>query len=91
MMTAQQARIAVYGAGAMGTVLGAFLTKGGLNNVHLITRNKAHVDGLNKRGATIVCEAENREITVKVSALLPTHIRSRYDVIFLMTKRSMLK
>ncbi len=84
--TAKNAKIAVYGAGAMGTVLGALLTKGGLN-VDLITRNQDHVEGLKKEGATIVCEAENREITVKVSALLPTQMRSRYDVIFLMTKQ----
>ena len=38
-MRAQEAKIAIYGAGAMGTVLGAFLTKGGLP-VHLISRNK---------------------------------------------------
>ena len=38
-------KIAIYGAGAMGTVLGALLTKGGAN-VDVITRNEAHVCGL---------------------------------------------
>ena len=79
--TAKNAKIAVYGAGAMGTVLGALLTKGGLS-VDLITRNQDHVDGLKKEGATIVCEAENREFTVKVSALLPNEMDKKYDVIF---------
>ena len=56
-MRAQEAKIAVYGAGALGTILGALLTKGGLKNVDLITRNKAHVEGMKTQGATIVCEA----------------------------------
>lgn len=87
MRTCEELKIAVYGAGAMGTVLGAFLTKGGLNNVHLITRNKAHVDGLNKQGATIVCEAENTEEVIPVKAFTPSQILEKYDVVFLMTKQ----
>ena len=86
-MKAEQAKIAIYGAGAMGTVLGAFLTLGGLKNVHLITRNQAHVDGLNKHGAQIVCEAENNTLTVPVTALTPSQMQEKYDVIFLMTKQ----
>ena len=42
-MTAENTKIAIYGAGAMGTVLGTLLTLGGLKNVHLITRNEKHV------------------------------------------------
>ena len=86
-MTAEQAKIAVYGAGAMGTTLGALLTLGGLKNVHLITRNQAHVNGLNEQGAQIVCEAEKNQLTVPVSALLPEQMGEEYDVIFLMTKQ----
>ena len=84
---ATSAKIAIYGAGAMGTVLGALLTKGGLENVHLITRNAQHVNALNAKGATIVCQADKREINVKVQALLPTQMQGEYDVIFLMTKQ----
>ena len=87
MRTCEELKIAVYGAGAMGTVLGAFLTKGGLKSVHLITRNKAHVDGLNKRGAKIVCEAENTEEVIPVKAFTPSQILEKYDVVFLMTKQ----
>ena len=86
-MTATEARIAIYGAGAMGTVLGSFLTLGGLKNVELITRNKAHVDGLNERGAIIDCSAENTERTVKVCAKTPDEMSGKYDVVFLMTKQ----
>ena len=86
-VTAQTAKIAVYGAGAMGTVLGALLTKGGLKNVQLITRNIDHVQGMQKQGATIVCTGDDTEITVPVSAALPTELSGKYDVIFLMTKQ----
>ena len=86
-MTAQEAKIAIYGAGAMGTILGALLTKGGLEKVELITRNQAHVEGMKKDGATIVCEGDNTEINVKVNALYPNEMGKNYDVIFLMTKQ----
>ncbi len=86
-MSAQNAKIAVYGAGAMGTVLGALLTLGGLEKVDLITRNAAHIAGLKKDGATIVCTAQEKTLRVKVNALLPTEMTGKYDVIFLMTKQ----
>ena len=86
-MRAHEAKIAVYGAGAMGTILGALLMKGGLQNVELITRNKAHVEGLRKKGATIVCEGDFKEWNVKVNALYPDEMGGNYDVIFLMTKQ----
>ncbi len=85
-MRATEAKIAVYGAGAMGTVLGALLTKGGLKNVHLITRNQGHIAGLKSGGARIRCVADEREIAVEVNALLPEEME-KYDVVFLMTKQ----
>jgi len=62
-----QINIAIYGAGALGTILGAFLTRAGLN-VDLITRNREHVEGLINRGAQIT---GTMEFTVPVNALLP--------------------
>ena len=85
-MTAENARIAIYGAGAMGTVLGTFLTKGGLKNVELITRNCAHVQGLNEN-ARIECTADGDEIKCKVHARTPEQMTGKYDVVFLMTKQ----
>lgn len=79
-------KIAIYGAGAMGTVLGALLTKGGIN-VDLITRNEAHICGLKEKGARIICTADNTEWNVPVNALLPSEMTDTYDVIFLMTKQ----
>ena len=84
---ATNAKIAIYGAGAMGTVLGALLTKGGLENVHLITRNQAHVDRLNKRGAVVECVADGQTVLIPVKALTPAQMTGKYDVVFLMTKQ----
>jgi 2-dehydropantoate 2-reductase len=87
MRDIRELKIAVYGAGAMGTVLGALLVKGGLKNVQLITRNQAHADGLNQKGATVVCVADDTEINVPVTALTPAQMQGKYDVVFLMTKQ----
>ena len=45
-------RTAIYGAGSLGTVMGAYLTREGVP-VDLINRNHAHVDALNRSGAHI--------------------------------------
>ncbi len=79
-------RIAIYGAGAMGTVLGAFLTAGGVA-VDLISRNEAHVEGLNANGARIECSALGKQLTVPVKALTPKEMQGKYDVVLLMTKQ----
>ena len=79
-------KVAIYGAGAMGTVLGAALTAGGVDT-HLITRNRAHVEGLKQGGAKILCVADGIEKCIPVTALLPEDMSEKYDVIFLMTKQ----
>ncbi len=76
-------RYAIYGAGAMGTVLGAYLAKSEIS-VDLITRNTSHVEALNKRGAHIVGSVD---FTVPVTALTPDEMRGKYDIIILMTKQ----
>ena len=76
-------RIAIYGAGSLGTVLGAYLTKNGVR-VDLINRNKEHIKALKENGAHITGTVE---MTVPVSAMLPEEMAGRYDVIFLMTKQ----
>ena len=42
-------KCAIYGAGSLGTVLGAYMTKGGIP-VELVNRNRAHVDALREKG-----------------------------------------
>lgn len=76
-------RCAIYGAGSLGTVLGAYMTKNGVP-VELINRNKAHVAALKEHGAKIKGTVE---MTVPVNALTPDEMSGKYDVIFLMTKQ----
>ncbi|HOY32908.1 MAG TPA: ketopantoate reductase family protein [Bacteroidales bacterium] len=74
--------IAIYGAGSIGTVLGAFITKNGLD-IDLISRNTAHIGCLKTNGARITGTVE---MSVPVKALLPEEITKRYDILFLITK-----
>ena len=76
-------RAAIYGAGSLGTILGAYITKNG-GEVELINRNKAHVEALRKNGATVTGTVN---FTQKVTAYTPDEMSGRYDIIFLMTKQ----
>lgn len=76
-------RYAIYGAGSLGTVLGAYIAQSG-GEIDLINRNRAHVDALNKNGAHITGTVE---MTVPVKALTPEEMQGQYDVILLMTKQ----
>ena len=80
-------RYAIYGAGSLGTVLGAYITKNG-GKIDLINRNKAHVDALNKNGAKII---GTTEMTVPVTAYTPDEMMGKYDVILLLTKQLLNK
>lgn len=85
-MKENQLKIAVYGAGSMGTVLGALLSQTGAD-VTLITRNQAHVDGLKTSGAKIACAAVSKQFNIPVYAITPEEMQGKYDLIFLMTKQ----
>lgn len=76
-------RYAIYGAGSLGTVLGAFITKNG-GEIDLINRNKAHVELLNEKGAKIIGTVD---MTVPVRAITPDQMEGKYDVIVLLTKQ----
>lgn len=76
-------KYAIYGAGSLGTVLGAYLTKSGID-IELINRNKAHTEALKKNGATIKGTVE---MNVPVKAITPDEMEGKYDVIFLLTKQ----
>ena len=60
-------KCAIYGAGSLGTVLGAYLTRNG-QEVELVNRNKAHVEALRKNGAHITGTVD---FTTPVNAILP--------------------
>jgi 2-dehydropantoate 2-reductase len=76
-------KVGIYGAGGMGTVLGAYISKAGYD-IDLINRNKDHVLGLNKNGAQIIGKTN---FTQKVKAILPEEMKDKYDIILLMTKQ----
>ncbi len=76
-------RYAIYGAGSLGTVLGAYITKNG-GKIDLINRNKAPVEALNTKGATIKGTVD---MNVPVKAITPDEMEGKYDVILLMTKQ----
>lgn len=76
-------KCAIYGAGSLGTVLGAYMTKNG-QEVELINRNKAHVEALNQKGAHIKGTVDFK---TPVKAITPDQMTGKYDVFFLMTKQ----
>ncbi len=76
-------KYAIYGAGSLGTVFGAYLAKNGIE-VELVNRNRAHVEALRSRGAHITGTVD---FTVPVTALLPEQMEGPYDAILLMTKQ----
>ncbi len=76
-------KCAIYGAGSLGTVLGAYMTKNG-QEVELINRNKAHVEALNANGAHIKGTVDFK---TPVKAITPDQMSGKYDVFFLMTKQ----
>lgn len=76
-------RTAIYGAGSLGTILGAYINKAGVP-IELINRNKAHVEALNSSGAKVVGTVE---FTQNVTAYTPDQMSGQYDVLFLMTKQ----
>ncbi|MEK5393393.1 ketopantoate reductase family protein [Margalitia sp. FSL K6-0131] len=76
-------RIAIYGAGSLGTIVGAYLSKGN-QNVELIDVNQEHIHTLNSSGATIVGTVNEN---VPVKAITPEEMSDRYDLVLLLTKQ----
>ena len=76
-------RAAIYGAGSLGTILGAYITKNG-GKVELINRNEAHVNALRRNGASVTGTVE---FTQPVTAYTPDEMSGKYDIVFLMTKQ----
>ena len=76
-------RVAIYGAGSLGTILGAFISKAGVP-VELINRNKAHIEALKTKGAQVV---GTMQFYQPVIAYTPDEMSGEYDILFLMTKQ----
>ena len=84
-------RVAIFGAGSLGTILGAFISRNapssGLDlgsGVELYNRNVSHVEALREHGAIIDGEIS---FTQRVKAFLPSEMERVFDYIFLMTKQ----
>lgn len=76
-------RNAIYGAGSLGTILGAFITRNG-GQIDLFNRNVKHVNALREKGATVTGTLSFNQ---RVNAFTPDQMTGTYDIIFLMTKQ----
>lgn len=75
--------VAIYGAGSLGIILGAYISKAG-RDIDLINRNPQHVEALREKGTHVTGTVD---FVQKVNALYPSELKKRYDIIFLMTKQ----
>ena len=80
-------RIALLGAGAMGTILGALLTKAGYD-VELVDNYKEHVDALNEKGAHIISGIDE---IIPVKAVMNNGLTGKYDLFISMTKQTTMR
>ncbi|MHA7765009.1 ketopantoate reductase family protein [Bacillus atrophaeus] len=76
-------RIAVLGAGSLGTIVGAYLAAGEMD-VELIDTYQAHVDALNHKGAKVI---GTTDFQAKVKAITPENKSGKYDLVLLLTKQ----
>ena len=77
-------RTAILGAGALGIIIGALMTKNG-KQVDLIDSYQENVDALNADGARVT---GNLELHWPVTALTPQEMKGEYDLILLLTKQT---
>lgn len=76
-------KIAIMGAGSLGTIIGAYLSKE-MKHVELIDVNKEHVNALNHSGATITGTVNEN---IPVTAITPEEMEGNYDLVLLLTKQ----
>ncbi len=76
-------RLAIYGAGSLGTILGAYIAKSGIK-IDLFNHNREHIKALKESGAHIIGAVNFEQ---KVAAYLPEEMSGNYDIIFLLTKQ----
>src|SRR5439155_12035192 len=74
--------ITIYGAGAIGGVIGACMARGG-EDVLLVDKVTAHVEAINARGLRI---SGFQNFTVPVRACVPADLRGPLGITFLAVK-----
>lgn len=85
-MYSKQEPIVIWGAGAMGGTIAAYLIRAG-HNIILVDNNAAHVDAINQNGLVITGPIET--FTVQASAYLPSELsefNTPFKLILLCTK-----
>lgn len=80
-------RIALLGAGAMGTIIGAYLSEKGYD-VELVDSYQEHVEALNRNGAHIVGCVDK---VIPVKAVLPQDMSGKYDLVLSLTKQTTMR
>lgn len=78
-------RAALMGVGSLGTIMGALIAKNG-GDITLIDANKAHVEALNEKGATVIGKMQLQGIPVK--AITPDQMEGIYDIVILLAKQT---
>lgn len=76
-------QVVIWGAGAIGATLGAYLIRDG-HDVLFVDVVEEHVNAINEKGLTITGPIE--EFTVSAKATTPQQLDGTYDVILLCTK-----
>lgn len=76
-------RIAVLGAGAMGSFLGARLFEGGAD-VTLLDINRAHLAAIQRRGLHVVSDGGARDLAIP--AMSPAEATGPFDLVIVFTK-----
>ncbi|HEX5422728.1 MAG TPA: 2-dehydropantoate 2-reductase [Candidatus Acidoferrales bacterium] len=76
-------RILIWGAGAIGGTVGAYLSRGGFD-VAIVDANEAHVRAIRERGLAITGPIET--FTQKLPAFAPKDIAGGWEMIFLCVK-----
>ena len=75
--------IAIWGAGAIGGTIGAFLSQAG-HDILLVDKDCNHVDAINEHGISIIGPIE--EFSAQVMATTPENVTGKFDQVFLATK-----
>lgn len=76
-------KIAILGAGAMGSLLGGQLALGG-KDVTLLDVDQAHLDVINQRGLTLEFDKETKN--ARLLAMKPTDLKTTVDLLVVLTK-----
>lgn len=78
-------KLTLMGVGSLGTIIGAMIAKNG-GDITLIDANKAHVEALNEKGATVIGKMQLQNIPVK--AITPDQMEGQYDMVILLAKQT---